>query len=616
MSDNSVGSGVTGVIVKQGDNYYRTGTAGAIQSFLGLGSLAYSSATIPTNLNQLTNGPGFITQSSAAPRAYVTDSFVDFVVDGDADKYYPVVIQPWNGGYGFQRYSIHRGYSWQAPWDPIGTGSHKGGLTLTFDWSGDTAWGGNDKTIRVIQFGESYTTMVAGLQLDHCAGVVVWLRGGSAQYRLHGPGGVNQGYSINLSGFTGCAGVNYPVRSYDSGTVTSEIYNRYPVRSNTDLFYNNNAVIHAGNIGSQSVNYASSSGSTGNADTVDGFHAAVAGTANTIPTRNASGYLIPENWIQLNGIYGLYSPTNNAHLRPNDGSYGSWLVTGSRNGWRGLEFDSGSNGNVSLMVNVSSNSSGFHNNSYGWQVEWANGTLYCSKNAYGGGTQAVVLDAVNYTGYAPTLTGAGASGTWGINVSGVAARATRANGNFYIDDNYGNTVVGVYESTRLQGVWAMGDAYKLSADGTSAANHYGIAWSHPNHGGEAANLSDHGMLIQIAGRTKTAISTSIWCIGDIIAFSDARVKANVAVIDNPLERLSKVRGVTFTRTDLEDPTKRYTGVIAQEMREALPEAVSENSNGELSVSYGNTVSLLIESIKAQQAQIEELKLEVKKLKGE
>jgi uncharacterized protein (UPF0218 family) len=124
------------------------------------------------------------------------------------------------------------------------------------------------------------------------------------------------------------------------------------------------------------------------------------------------------------------------------------------------------------------------------------------------------------------------------------------------------------------------------------------------------------MLIQIAGRTKTAISTSIWCIGDIIAFSDARVKANVEVIDNPLERLSKVRGVTFTRTDLEDPTKRYTGVIAQEMREALPEAVSENSNGELSVSYGNTVGLLIESIKAQQAQIEELKLEIKKLKGE
>jgi hypothetical protein len=44
--------------------------------------------------------------------------------------------------------------------------------------------------------------------------------------------------------------------------------------------------------------------------------------------------------------------------------------------------------------------------------------------------------------------------------------------------------------------------------------------------------------------------------------------------------------------------------------------VTEDGNGELSVSYGNTVSLLIESIKAQQVQIEELKAEVKKLRGE
>ena len=124
------------------------------------------------------------------------------------------------------------------------------------------------------------------------------------------------------------------------------------------------------------------------------------------------------------------------------------------------------------------------------------------------------------------------------------------------------------------------------------------------------------MLVQGSGTTWTAISDSIWCIGDITAFSDARVKANIEVIDNPLERLSKVRGVTFTRIDLADPTKRYAGVIAQEMREALPEVVTEDGNGELSVSYGNTVSLLIESIKAQQAQIEDLKLEVKKLKGE
>jgi len=213
--------------------------------------------------------------------------------------------------------------------------------------------------------------------------------------------------------------------------------------------------------------------------------------------------------------------------------------------------------------------------------------------------------------YADSAGSAGSAGS-----ADTASRATRANGNFYIDDNYGNTVVGVYSASRLQGVFAMGDAYKLSADGTSASNHYGIAWSHPNHGGTAARLTNHGMLIQGAGSTWAAISDSIWCIGDITAFSDAKVKANVEVIDNPLDRLNKVRGVTFTRTDLPNTSKRYAGVIAQEMREALPEVVTEDGNGELSVSYGNTVSLLIESIKAQQVQIEELKAEVKKLRGE
>ena len=157
-------------------------------------------------------------------------------------------------------------------------------------------------------------------------------------------------------------------------------------RNGTDVSYIDNNGVYQGNI-------------SGNADTVDGFHASVGASANSIPTRNASGYLIPESWIQLNGIYGLYSPTNNAHLRPNDGTYGSWLVTGSRNSWRGLEFDSGSAGNVTMMVSVDSNTVGFHNNSYGWQIRWANGTLHVGKNSYGGG-DVVVLDASNFTSYA------------------------------------------------------------------------------------------------------------------------------------------------------------------------------------------------------------------------
>ena len=134
-----------------------------------------------------------------------------------------------------------------------------------------------------------------------------------------------------------------------------------------------------------------------------------------------------------------------------------------------------------------------------------------------------LLTDYNYNSYSPTLTGTGASGTWVINVTGnattatTAARATRANGNFYIDDNYGNGIVGVYTSTRLQGVFAMGDSYKLPADGTSASNLYGMAWSHPNAGGVAANLNTHGLLVMENGTFLAAISGSIRARDDMRA---------------------------------------------------------------------------------------------------
>jgi len=85
----------------------------------------------------------------------------------------------------------------------------------------------------------------------------------------------------------------------------------------------------------------------------------------------------------------------------------------------------------------------------------------------------------------------------------------------YLDQNYGHSIVGAYASTRYQGVFAMGDAYKLPADGTSTGNLYGIAWSHPNAGGVAGNLSDHGALFLINGGFAAAISSSIRCSADM-----------------------------------------------------------------------------------------------------
>ena len=53
------------------------------------------------------------------------------------------------------------------------------------------------------------------------------------------------------------------------------------------------------------------------------------------------------------------------------------------------------------------------------------------------------------------------------------------------------------------------------------------------------------------------------------------------------------------------PTR--AGVIAQEVEPVLPEAVNEVENGTKTVDYNAVIALLVESIKEQQEQIEELK---------
>jgi hypothetical protein len=110
--------------------------------------------------------------------------------------------------------------------------------------------------------------------------------------------------------------------------------------------------------------------------------------------------------------------------------------------------------------------------------------------------------AINRSSASQTLTGVSIDGNSATTT--LATKATRANGDFYIDDNYGNTVVGLYSATRLQGVFAMGNSYKLTADGTGVGTLYGLAWSHPNFGGVAANLADHGLLILQNGVFKGA----------------------------------------------------------------------------------------------------------------
>lgn len=90
--------------------------------------------------------------------------------------------------------------------------------------------------------------------------------------------------------------------------------------------------------------------------------------------------------------------------------------------------------------------------------------------------------------------------------------------------------------------------------------------------------------------------------GDVTAYSDKRLKRNIETITNAVDTVSKLRGVNF-----EKDGRSSTGVIAQEVEEVLPQVVHTASDGMKSVAYGNIVGILIEAIKEQQKEIEELK---------
>jgi hypothetical protein len=96
--------------------------------------------------------------------------------------------------------------------------------------------------------------------------------------------------------------------------------------------------------------------------------------------------------------------------------------------------------------------------------------------------------------------------------------------------------------------------------------------------------------------------------GSLFQNSDSRLKTDIRVIDNALNKLISLSGVTYSNIDSSSISKRQTGVIAQQVNLVLPEAVSINNDGYYNVAYGNLAGLIIESIKDLKSQIDVIKL--------
>jgi hypothetical protein len=93
--------------------------------------------------------------------------------------------------------------------------------------------------------------------------------------------------------------------------------------------------------------------------------------------------------------------------------------------------------------------------------------------------------------------------------------------------------------------------------------------------------------------------------------SDRTLKDNIKVLDNSLEKIKNLEGVSFT---WKDNGKEEIGLIAQDVEVVVPELVVTNEDGLKAVKYGNIVALLIEAVKEQQLEIDELRQELNSLK--
>lgn len=98
---------------------------------------------------------------------------------------------------------------------------------------------------------------------------------------------------------------------------------------------------------------------------------------------------------------------------------------------------------------------------------------------------------------------------------------------------------------------------------------------------------------------------SFTATGNVTAFSDVRLKDNIETLDG--SKVLEMRGVSYTKEG-----EKGSGVIAQELEKVAPELVHtmEDEDGTKSVAYGNLVGYLIEAVKDQQKQINDLKAQL------
>ena len=99
--------------------------------------------------------------------------------------------------------------------------------------------------------------------------------------------------------------------------------------------------------------------------------------------------------------------------------------------------------------------------------------------------------------------------------------------------------------------------------------------------------------------------------GTFNATSDMRLKENIHDLSNSLEKICAIRGVEYN-WKADETKKLHSGVIAQEVKESIPEAVNTDNEEQYSVDYNAIIGHLIEAVKTLKQEVDDLKGQLKK----
>lgn len=103
---------------------------------------------------------------------------------------------------------------------------------------------------------------------------------------------------------------------------------------------------------------------------------------------------------------------------------------------------------------------------------------------------------------------------------------------------------------------------------------------------------------------------NVWFRGSVSQNSDARLKKDIVRIGGVMEKLQQINGYHYTWKDSLLDQGLQSGVLAQEIEQSMPELVHTAADGTKSVNYTGLIPYLVEALKAQQKEIDELKKRV------